>query len=266
MLDHEDLKWIASTSTNLNSILQQIARYTDLARRHKGQHTYLDLLGERVELGAKTAQTLFDKVTGTILAQTAAKSGVTAQPIFTVVPPPPVGAVPVHATAAVSASGEAREPAFHTDFPQKSKGAETAVPHDIKIRNPKGNREYILIVEDDSEIAELAAGMLADEGYKIILARDGFEALEIYRKVGRQIALVILDFFLPVMDGDAVYDELREVNPAINVVLSSGFAEQEKISAMLAQGLRGFIPKPYTKERLLEQVRTALDAARQGLR
>src|ERR1051325_9342353 len=90
MLDHEDLKWIASTSTNLNSILQQIARYTDLARRHKGQHTYLDLLGERVDLGAKTAQTLFDKVTSTILAQTTAKSTALAsrQAKFTVVPPP----------------------------------------------------------------------------------------------------------------------------------------------------------------------------------
>ena len=47
------------------------------------------------------------------------------------------------------------------------------------------------------------------------------------------------------MDGDAVFDELRHVNPDINVVLSSGFAEQSKLGNMLAQGLRGFIPKPY---------------------
>ena len=84
--------------------------------------------------------------------------------------------------------------------------------------------------------------------------------------LGKQIGLVILDFFLPVMDGDAVFDELRTINPGINVVLSSGFAEQDKVSAMLAQGLRGFIPKPYTKEKLMEQVRSTLDAARQGLR
>ena len=59
MLDHEDLKWIAGTSTELNSILQQIARYADLARRHKGEHHYIDLLIQRVELASKTAQTHF---------------------------------------------------------------------------------------------------------------------------------------------------------------------------------------------------------------
>ena len=97
----------------------------------------------------------------------------------------------------------------------------------------------------------------------MILARDGFEALKIYRKMGKQIGLVILDFFLPVMDGDAVFDELRAINPNIDVVLSSGFAEQTKIASMLGQGLRGFIPKPYSREKLLEQVRSTLDASRQ---
>ena len=49
MLDQEDLKWIATSSTELNAIVQQISRYTDLARRHKGEYDYLNLLGERVE-------------------------------------------------------------------------------------------------------------------------------------------------------------------------------------------------------------------------
>ncbi|PYL08058.1 MAG: hypothetical protein DME34_05620 [Verrucomicrobia bacterium] len=68
MLDHDDLKWIASTSTDLNSVLQQISRYADLTRRHKGEHNYIDLLVERVELASKTAQALFDRVTSRILA------------------------------------------------------------------------------------------------------------------------------------------------------------------------------------------------------
>ena len=140
------------------------------------------------------------------------------------------------------------------------------MPTDIAIKNPKGNREYILFVEDEPEVAEVASDMLADEGYKVILARDGFEALKIYQKIGKQIGLVILDFFLPVMDGDAVFDELRGINPKVDVVLSSGFAEQTKIASMLAQGLRGFIPKPYSQQKLLEQVRSTLDAARQTAR
>src|SRR5207237_8772387 len=63
MLDHEDLKWIATTSTELNSMLQQIARYADLARQHKGEYNYIEMLGERVELASKTAQELFDRIT-----------------------------------------------------------------------------------------------------------------------------------------------------------------------------------------------------------
>ena len=74
MLDHEDLKWIATTSTELNSMLQQIARYADLARQHKGEYNYIEMLGERVELASKTAQKLFDHVTSRILEGTTPKS------------------------------------------------------------------------------------------------------------------------------------------------------------------------------------------------
>jgi DNA-binding NarL/FixJ family response regulator len=65
---------------------------------------------------------------------------------------------------------------------------------------------------------------------------------------------------LPVMDGDAVFDELKAIDPNVRVVLSSGFAEQAKIGSMLARGLHGFIPKPYTREKLIEQIRSVLDA------
>jgi CheY-like chemotaxis protein len=147
----------------------------------------------------------------------------------------------------------------------KKTSAKAPIPVDIKVLNPKGNRELILLVDDETEIAELAATMLTEEGYKLIVARDGFEALKIYQQVSRQIGLVILDFFLPVMDGDAVFDELRALNPNVAVVLSSGFAEQSKLGNMLAQGLRGFIPKPYSREKLLEQVRSTLDAARDSV-
>jgi CheY-like chemotaxis protein len=151
--------------------------------------------------------------------------------------------------------------------PKPSNGKATAtaaLPPDIQVKNPRGNRELILLIEDEVDVAELAAEMLAMEGYKVIIVHDGFEALKIYQRIGRQIGLVILDFFLPVMDGDAVFDELRTLNPNVDVVLSSGFAEQHKISAMLTQGLRGFIPKPHTSEKLLAQVRSTLDASRQN--
>src|SRR6195256_458824 len=92
MLDHEDLKWIATTSTDLNSMLQQISRYADLARQHKGEYNYIEMLGERVELASKTAQSLFDRITSRILEGSAPKTKATPDPTrppeFTIVPPP----------------------------------------------------------------------------------------------------------------------------------------------------------------------------------
>lgn len=264
MLDHEDLKWIATTSTELNSMLQQISRYADLARQHKGEYNYIEMLGERVELATKTAQSLFDRVTSRILEGSAPKPkkmpDPTRPPEFKVVRP---SSEPAEAPRARTTSEKpaARSKASAPES-KKSPAKSATIPADISVLNPKGNRELILLVDDELEIAELASTMLTDEGYRVILARDGFEALRIYQQIGKQIGLVILDFFLPVMDGDAVFDELRALNPDVAVVLSSGFAEQSKLGNMLAQGLKGFIPKPYTREKLLEQVRSTLDAAR----
>jgi len=263
MFDHEDLKWIAGTSTNLNSMLQQISRYTDLARRHPENPHYVDLVGERVDLATKTAQALFDKVTSNILEKTAARAANRRKGTapFTVLPPPgPAGHSQPSAKGA--SNGVARAPAA-TAMAVEASLQNQPLGEILQMKNPTGPRELLLLIEDEMEVAELAAGMLADEGYKVIMAHDGFEALRIYQRAGKQIGLVLLDFFLPVMDGDGVFDELRALNPDINVVLRSGFAEQQKISAMLNQGLRGFIPKPYTREKLLSQVRSALDASKQ---
>jgi len=262
MLDHEDLKWIAATSTELNTMLQQISRYADLARQHKGEYNYIEMLGERVELASKTAQSLFDRVTSRILEGSAPKTkgapDPSRPPEFSIVPPPFEAAPAQPKAKAAKSPARTKAPAAEPEPAAQP----SSIPADIKVLNEKGNRELILLVDDETEIAELASAMLTDEGYKVILARDGFEALRIYQQISKQIGLVILDFFLPVMDGDAVFDELRALNPDVAVVLSSGFAEQSKLGNMLAQGLRGFIPKPYTREKLLEQVRSTLDSAR----
>ena len=75
-----------------------------------------------------------------------------------------------------------------------------------------------------------------------------------------KIALIILDFTMPVMDGAEVFDELQLIDANVCVVLSSGFTEQGKVRNLLAKGLRGFIPKPYTPHKLLLQVNATLNA------
>ena len=242
MLHQDDLKWIAKTSTELNTVLQQIARYADLAKRYKGDHDYIDQLNQQVEIATQSAQALFNRVTSKILENTKTQSP---------------------SSPAATSSAPTPELAGET---QETIAKPSGIPSQIAVLNPNGERETILIIDDEPEIAEFASTILAEEGYKVIVAKDGFEALKIFQQIHRQIGLIILDFFLPVMDGDAVFEELKALNPSVNVVLSSGFAEQNKIGAMLAQGLRGFIPKPYTREKLLEQVRSTLDASRRPIR
>jgi len=259
MLDQEDLKWIAATSTELNTILQQVSRYADLARRHRGEHNYINLVGDRVELASRTAQSLFDRVTSQILEGAAKKSAAArkSEAGFTVMPPPLPQPKPARALRQSDVQRETRS--------EKNAGTGngSSLPAGTRVKNPHGPREYILLVEDERDVADVASEMLAEEGYRVVLAHDAFDALKIYQQMRKQFGLVILDYFLPVIDGDAVFEELQSINPEVNVVLSSGFAEQSKIGAMLAQGLRGFIPKPYGRDKLLEQVRFTLDAARQ---
>src|SRR5436309_12542316 len=144
MLDQEDLKWIATTSTELNSILQQVSRYADLARRHRGEHNYLDLLGERVELASKTAQSLFDRVTSKILAGAAKKSAAArkSEAGFTVVPPTAEAA-----STRGSRKGEQRRGSSAAKGAQEH--SDNGVPPGVRIKNAHGEREYLLLIEDE---------------------------------------------------------------------------------------------------------------------
>src|SRR5205085_1639533 len=73
MLHQEDLKWIAKTSTELNTVLHQIARYGDLAKRQKGDHAYIDQLNQQVEIATQAAQALLNRVMSMILENTSGK-------------------------------------------------------------------------------------------------------------------------------------------------------------------------------------------------
>ena len=240
MLDQEDMKWLAATATALNGFLQKATRQVEMARLCKSEDENLDSLNEQIELASRASQAIFDRITTRILARAAGGVG------------------PGEATAPTPAS--AVRSSVSTKIPLGEVAATADTASDALILNPKGERELILLVDDDQDVLKCTGEILDFEDYRFILAKDGIEALQIYRRMGGKIDLVLLDYFLPVMDGDAVFDELKAIDPKVRVVLSSGFAEQAKIGSMLARGLHGFIPKPYDREKLIEQIRSVLDA------
>ncbi len=128
----------------------------------------------------------------------------------------------------------------------------------ITMANPTGMRELILVVDHDAAALAEIEEMLTAEDYRMLSVRDGFEAISIYARLWAAIDLVILDFSLPGISGDLVFDELQAINPNVAAVVSSGFTHPEKLKQMLAQGLSGFLPKPYERERLLRQIQQVL--------
>jgi CheY-like chemotaxis protein len=135
-----------------------------------------------------------------------------------------------------------------------------------QIRNSTGTRELILIIDDDREVAESVADILAEEGFRLLIAETGAEGVRTFDQLGGVIDLVILDFLLPDGPGDGVLNRLKRIDPNVNVLLGSGFltegvAGRETLERMRLAGLRGFIPKPYTRSGLLEHVSKCLDCA-----
>jgi two-component system cell cycle sensor histidine kinase/response regulator CckA len=140
--------------------------------------------------------------------------------------------------------------------------SELADQFHLEIANITGDRELILIVDDEPNVCLLAQMILCEQGYKVITAYDGNQALEHFDKIARHIALVILDFIIPGRDGEAIFYQLKQRDPHVAVLLSSGYAEHTRLNPMLANGLAGFIPKPYSRQRLLDQVRSTIDQNR----
>jgi len=242
MLNDEDLRWLAHNAIELNRLLQHVAKQYDQVRLRFGKDLPLESLSAQIERASRSSQAIFDRITGRILA------GASLAP----------GSSPVVESRREMAGASVAP--FATRMPVGEVAVAEEAPKAPVILNANGRRELILLVDDDEEHLAGTGDILDFEDYRFIVARDGIEALRLYWRLGHEIDLVLLDYFLPGMNGDAVFDELKAINPDVRVVLSSGFCEQAQVSSMLARGLCGFLPKPYTHGKLIEQIRFILDA------
>jgi CheY-like chemotaxis protein len=120
-------------------------------------------------------------------------------------------------------------------------------------------RGTLLVVDDEEDVRIIAEALLRSLGFEVILAADGREALEAYQKAGGTIRAVLMDLTMPHMDGVETFRELRRLDPACCVVLTSGYNEQEAIHDFLGKGLAGFVQKPFLREDLLRALRKALE-------
>jgi len=119
----------------------------------------------------------------------------------------------------------------------------------------------ILVVEDEIPMLNLLKKILEDEGYRVLTARDGTEAIQVYTRHKNEVALVLCDMALPRLGGWTVFLHLRELKPEVKMILSSGYLDPKVKSDMVKAGVKDFIFKPYLPETILKSVREALGNA-----
>lgn len=127
---------------------------------------------------------------------------------------------------------------------------------------PSGNGEGILVVDDENNIRETIKGTLVQHGYKVITAIDGADGVAKFVEAAKQIQVVVTDLEMPAMDGLAMIQVLKRLNPAIAVVVSSGIASQAKMKHRAGEleklGIHETLSKPYSAQKLLVAVHGAL--------
>ena len=124
---------------------------------------------------------------------------------------------------------------------------------------PRGRNELILFVDDEEAIATTVKKILERHGYRVLTAANGAEAVSIYAAHADEIAAVITDMHMPIMDGPATIIALKSLNPLVKIIGSSGLAANGGVAKAASSGVRHFVPKPYTAEKMLRTVREVLD-------
>ncbi|MBI5601840.1 MAG: PAS domain S-box protein [Deltaproteobacteria bacterium] len=120
----------------------------------------------------------------------------------------------------------------------------------------------ILFVDDEKAISDVSHFLLKRLGYRVITAGSGREAIEIYRREGKDIDLVILDMIMPEMSGGETFSRLKEIDPNVKVLLSSGYSLNGQAKSILDQGCKGFLQKPFNLADLSKKVRQILEEGR----
>jgi CheY-like chemotaxis protein len=126
---------------------------------------------------------------------------------------------------------------------------------------PHGNGETVLVVDDEVSILFITSQTLQAFGYRVLTAVNGAAAVALYAKHQAEIAVVLTDMMMPIMDGKATIYALSQINPTVKIVAASGLNANGSEAHAAGINLKHFLTKPYTAETLLKTIRVILDEA-----
>jgi CheY-like chemotaxis protein len=117
----------------------------------------------------------------------------------------------------------------------------------------------VLLVDDEPAMQELGKELLEDEGYSVLIATNGNEAIDLYRTHHREIDLVVLDLVMPGMDGGQVYVALKAIDPSIKAFFCTGYVSDQLIASLLEEEKLRAIAKPFRPDQFLRTVREVIE-------
>ncbi len=126
--------------------------------------------------------------------------------------------------------------------------------------NSSGGTETILLVEDSEVVLNLCLDILTAQGYTVLQAQDGQEALDVYQGYQGRIDLLLTDVVMPRMNGTELAEKIREMSPDIQVLFMSGYTENAIVRNGILKNGVNFIHKPITPQLLSEAIRNLLDS------
>ncbi len=169
-----------------------------------------------------------------------------------------LGIVRGHGGAVKVSSEPARGSTFRVLFPCSEEAAKAPTQATVGDESWRGSGT-ILVVDDEEIVRRVTKMMLESLGFTVLMAQDGREALEVFRRRADEIALVVLDLTMPYLDGEETLRELLRIRPNVKTILSSGYNEQDLTDRFAGKGLSAFIQKPYRPDQLRKRVRQALE-------
>jgi two-component system cell cycle sensor histidine kinase/response regulator CckA len=116
----------------------------------------------------------------------------------------------------------------------------------------------ILLIDDEKMILNVGLELLEELGYTVLSAMSGQEAIDVFQKDQDNIDLVIMDMIMPGMGGGETFDRLKEINPEVKVLLSSGYSINGQATKIIRRGCDGFIQKPFNMNQLAEKIQKIL--------
>ena len=153
---------------------------------------------------------------------------------------------------------------FKVYLPAMELSVEARKEQELQASLPRGNGETILVVDDEASILAITSQTLQAFGYRVLTAEDGADALGAYAQHRHEIAVVLTDMMMPIMDGAATIHALTKMNPGVKIIAASGLNPNGSVARVSGTVVKHFLTKPYTAGTLLKTVRAVLEEQNSG--